>query len=92
MSESLSPNIERLTRQYIDGTRFTSSDDVLIFAMNLFHEFEDRYHHQLGSSLQAAFKSIDDGDAIALNGKKEIDIFFEDMMEATEDQARSQQS
>ena len=89
MPEPISSNVERLTRQYVDGKRFTSSDDVLIFAMNLFGEFEQRYHDQFGESLQHAFKVIDNGEGIPLNGTKEVEAFFADMMDANRQQSHT---
>ena len=83
MSESLSPHIERLTRQYVDGNRFSSCDDVLVFALALFGQFEDRFHDQLGQSLKSAFEKVENGEGLVLNGRKEIDQFFDDMMIAT---------
>jgi len=87
MLDPLSPNVERLTRQYVDGQRFSSSDEVLVFAMTLFVEFEQRYHDQMGQSLQHAFGQIEQGEGLCLNGTPEINTFFDDMMAATRRQA-----
>lgn len=88
MPESIPSSIERLTRQYVDGWRFSSSDEVLLFAMSLFAEFEQRYHNQMGRSLQEAFRSIDDHEGVVLNGVKEVEVFFADMMDTNRQKSR----
>jgi hypothetical protein len=88
MPEPISPNVERLTRQYVDGKRFSSSDEVLIFAMSLFGAFEQRYHDELGKSLQDAFHTISGHKGIVLDGAKEVESFFADMMESSPHDSR----
>ena len=90
MPDPIPPNIARLTRQYVDGRRFSSSDEVLLFAMNLFVEFERHYHDELGKLLKESCDAIDRGEGIDLFGGKEIEMYFNDMMEANRRQARSQ--
>lgn len=86
MPESLPRSITRLADQYIDGTRYTSCDEVLFFAMNLFGEFERRYAEHLGASLRAAFDGI--GNGRILTGQDEITAYFDQLM-LTDDGARS---
>ena len=88
MPEPISSSVERLTRQYVDGKRFTSSDDVLVFAMILFGAFEQQYRDRLGKSLHKAFKAIDAHEGIPLKGTKEIELFFADVIDAVRAESR----
>ncbi len=89
MTDFLSSDIERLTRRYIDNQRFSSSDDVLVFAMQLLGKFEDVYQEEFGASLQASFRDIQAGDGIELLGTPEVSAFFENMITACRETSRS---
>lgn len=91
MAESISQSVQRLARQYVDGNRFVSSDEVLAFAMNLLNQFESRYHEELGSSLKVSFQKLDAGEVTTLNGAAEITAFFDDLMEAGHKDSRFSQ-
>ncbi|MEM9409866.1 MAG: hypothetical protein AAGA30_02060 [Planctomycetota bacterium] len=80
MPEQIPTSIQKLTRQYVDGTHYSSSGDVLLFAMQLFAEFDVRYRDKLASSLEAAFNEIDQGKGLRLDGEEAINEFFDDVL------------
>jgi len=89
MTDFNSTDIERLTRRYIDNQRYSSSDDVLVFAMQLLSRFESVYHRELGASLKDAFSQIEAGEGIALRGSEEVGAFFDDMITACRETRRT---
>ncbi|MEM7477633.1 MAG: hypothetical protein AAF483_21810 [Planctomycetota bacterium] len=50
--------------------------------MGLLFEFEYRYRDYLGKSLKSTFGDLDKHEGILLNTPKEVNAFFEDMMDA----------
>ena len=83
MDEPTSASVKNLARRYIDGDRFMSENDVLLFAMGMFGEFDKHYKEQLGQSLKDAFDEIARGESVTLSGQKEIAAFFDDLIAAT---------
>jgi len=82
MPDTLSSEVETLVRGYVDGQRFTSTNDVLLFALRVMGEFENRYREQFGKSLEDAFAKIAIGDGFSIDNKEELAIVFDDIMKA----------
>ena len=79
MSEALSPEIEQLVKQHVDGKRFTSANEVILVAMRLFNEFQKRYHDELGAAIKRGFDQIDRGEGIELEDERALRDFFDDI-------------
>lgn len=79
MSESLSPEVENLVRQHVDGQQFASANDVILVAMRLFNEFQSRYREQVGSAIKKGFEQLDQGKGIELKDEAAIRDFFDDI-------------
>lgn len=90
MPEAIPPNVHELSRHYVDGRRFASSDEVLVFAMDLFVEFERQYQEELGASLKQASDAIEAGEGIELNGKEQIEDYFQNKIRMNRLRVRSQ--
>ncbi len=79
MAETVSPEVEHLVRQHIDGEQFASTNDVLLVAMRLFNEFQLRYHNELVAAIKQGFGQIDRGDGIELRNEPALRDFFDDI-------------
>lgn len=79
MSEKLSPEVENLARQHVDGQQFTSTNDVILVAMRLFDEFQSRYHEELGDAIKKGFQQIEGGEGVVLKDESAIRDFFDDI-------------
>lgn len=79
MSQTLSPEIEKLAQQYVDGDQFTSANDVILVAMRLFGECQARYRDELGLAIKRGFDQIDRGDGIELKNDDALREFFDDI-------------
>lgn len=79
MSEALSPEVEQLARQYVDGQRFTSTNDVILVAMRLFGEFQTQYRSDVAESIQRGFDEIHSGEGIELRDDAALQDFFDDI-------------
>jgi hypothetical protein len=79
MPEILSPEVEKLARQYVDGQQFTSPNDVILVAMRMFNEFQTRYRDELGAAIKRGFDQIEDGEGIELKDEAALHDFFDDI-------------
>lgn len=79
MSETLSPEVERLVRQHIDGQQFASANDVILVAMRLFNEFQSRYQADLAKAIKKGFDQIAAGESVELKDESAIRDFFDDI-------------
>jgi Arc/MetJ-type ribon-helix-helix transcriptional regulator len=79
MPEILSPEVERLVQQHVDGQRFTSPNDVILVAMRLFNEFQDHYQEELGAAIKRGFGQIGRGEGIELKDDAALSEFFDDL-------------
>ena len=79
MPETLSPEVEKLVQQHVDGRRFTSANDVIMVAMRLFNEFQSRYQDELSAAIQRGFDQIDRGEGIELQDEAALNAFFDDI-------------
>ena len=68
MPETLSPEVEKLVQQHVDGRRFTTANDVIMVAMRLFNEFQSRYQDELSAAIQRGFDQIDRSEGICPRG------------------------
>ena len=83
MSEILSPEVERLAQEQIDGRRFTSTNEVLLVALRLFKEFQTRYREHLGAQIKEGFDQIERGEGIEFD-EAGLDTFFHDVLAEAE--------
>ncbi len=90
MPHPLSSSIEQLVRPYIDGRRFTSPDEVLLFALRVFGEFEKRYRDDLGDRLKRAFDDMSSTGGVTLESGDELNVFFDDIMLAGRNASQQQ--
>jgi Arc/MetJ-type ribon-helix-helix transcriptional regulator len=79
MSEALSPEVERLVTQHVDGERFTSANDVMLAAMRLFDEFQRRSRAEVGAAIKTGFDELDRGESIELEDDNALRSFFDDI-------------
>lgn len=79
MSDALSPRIEQLVKQHVDGERFTSADEVMFVAMQLFDAFQRQNRRELEAALKAGFGQLDAGEGIELEDESELRAFFDDI-------------
>lgn len=82
MSHTLSTEVEKLARGYVDGQRFTSANDVLLFSLQVLGEFEKRYNEQFGKTLEDAFDKLKHGEGLVLENSEELSTVFDDIMQA----------
>lgn len=80
MPEYVSPAVQRLARQYVDGQRFASHNDVLLFSMSLLSAFEAHYQSSLGESLSAAFAKSAEG--THFYSRRKLEDCFDDIIQA----------
>ena len=95
MAESLSPEVEKLVQEQIDGQRFTSANDVLLVALRLFEEyqnFQGRYRKQLGEQIKQGFDQIDRGEGIELEDENALRAFFDDIQRRGRERYEASQS
>ena len=79
MPEALSPEIEQLVQKYVDGRRYTSANDVILVALRLFNEFQQRSRAEVGAAIQRGFDQVDRGEGIALASDDALQQFFDDI-------------
>jgi Arc/MetJ-type ribon-helix-helix transcriptional regulator len=79
MPETLSPQVEQLVQQHVDGQRFTSANDVILVAMRLFNEFQSRYQEELSAAITRGFDQIEGGEGIELKDEAALGEFFDDL-------------
>lgn len=79
MSETLSPEVEKLVQEHIDGQRFTSANEVLLVAMRLLKEYRQYYHQRLGTEIKEGFDQIERGEGIELEDDKALRAFFDNI-------------
>lgn len=79
MAETLSPEVEQLVREQIDGLQFTSTNEVLVVALRLFKEFQNRYRDHLGAEIKEGFDQLDRGEGIEFE-EADLDGFFNDLL------------
>lgn len=76
MNEAISPSVRRLASTFVDGERFTDSNDVLLFSLEVMASFEDFYAKNLVRELQRGFDEINDGRGECLKTKDDIHSYF----------------
>ena len=79
MPETISPEVEQLVRQHIDGEQFATTNEVLLVAMRLFNEFQARYRDELGAAIKRGFDQIGHGQGIELRDESALRDFFDDI-------------
>ena len=77
MPGTLTPEIEQLVQQHVDGKEFRSADDVLRAALHLFQQYQT--HRLLRRDVKEGFDQIERGEAIALEDDQALREFFEDI-------------
>jgi hypothetical protein len=77
MSDVISPEVERLVRQHLDGRDFQSPNDVLLAALRLFEQY--RLHQELRTDVNEGFDQISRGDAFELENDDALRAFFDDV-------------
>ena len=83
MESKVSRQVQQIAYPFVDGTNFASSDDVLMFAMQLFTEFENRYHQRLAAKINTGFKEIEAGGGHVLANEEQVNEFFDGIMSST---------
>ena len=59
MNDDVSPSVQKLADSYVDGQRFTTSSEVLLFSLDLLNAFEKHYQARLEQEVQDGFATID---------------------------------
>jgi Arc/MetJ-type ribon-helix-helix transcriptional regulator len=77
MPDPLSPEVEQLVQQHLDGKEFQSADDVLLAALRLFEQY--RSHQRLRADVKEGFDQIERGDAVELGDDRALRAFFDDI-------------
>ena len=82
MTDHLSPSIQKVAHSYIDGERFTTSSEVLLFSLDLLNAFEKHYQARLGQEVKQALEQFDHGEHTVFFSPKDVDDFFDDIAQA----------
>jgi len=83
MAETLSPEVERLVQEQIDGRQFTSANQVLVVALRLFKEYQNRYRDRLAAEIKEGFGQLDRGEGIEFD-EEGLEAFFDDLLAEAE--------
>jgi Arc/MetJ-type ribon-helix-helix transcriptional regulator len=83
MPETLSPEVQKLVQEQVDGQRFTSANEVLLVAMRLFKEFQSRCREHLGRQIKEGFDQIERGEALELD-EDGVNRFFDELLAEAE--------
>jgi len=79
MPEILSPEVEKLVQQHVDGQQFATANDVILVAMRVFNEFQTRYREELGNAIKKGFGQLERGEGVELKDETAIRDFFDDI-------------
>jgi putative addiction module CopG family antidote len=77
MPGTLTPEIEKLVQQQLDGDEFRSADDVLRAALRLLQQYQT--HQRLRLDVKEGFDQIERGEATELEDDQALRTFFEDV-------------
>jgi Arc/MetJ-type ribon-helix-helix transcriptional regulator len=83
MAETLSPEVEQLVREHIDGRQFTSANQVLVVALHLFKEYRHRYRDRLSAEIKEGFDQLERGEGIEFD-EDGLEAFFKDLLAEAE--------
>jgi hypothetical protein len=84
MNDYVSPSVQKLADSYVDGQRFTTSSEVLLFSLDLLNAFEKHYQDRLGKEIQDGFSALDRGEGTVATTPEEIDQFFGAVMQGSQ--------
>lgn len=77
MPGTLTPEIEKLVQQQVDGDEFRSADDVLRAALRLLQQYQT--HQHLRRDVKEGFDQIERGEATELEDDHALRTFFDDV-------------
>ena len=84
MNDYVSPSVQKLADSYVDGQRFATSSEVLLFSLDLLSAFEKHYQTHLGQEVRDGFAALDRGEGTVATTPDEIDQFFGAVMQGSQ--------
>ena len=77
MSASISPEVEQMVHEHLDGKSFLSANDVLLAAMRLFQQYQT--HVRLRADVKEGFEELERGECIELDDDNALHGFFDEI-------------
>jgi len=77
MSATISPEVERLVKEHLDGKSFLSANDVLLAAMRLFQQYQA--HVRLRADVKAGFDELERGECMEFEDDQALKGFFDEI-------------